>query len=134
MDGSKKYQIERYSSFDRSIEKIIKAHYKKNPQALKEFEDVFELLIQALTLDPFFRLTHAEPMPKGIQMIGWEFRKLYFNLPGLTRGKAAEQGRIMYLVNEEQHRVAPLILYTHDEYAKRPSDQEIRRWMQSVTS
>ncbi len=32
----------------------------------------------------------------------------------------------MYLVNEDTRIIKPLLMYNHEQYAKRPDDQDIR--------
>ncbi|WP_202895817.1 hypothetical protein [Iningainema tapete] len=66
-----------------------------------------------------------EGFPKGCYQPVFKFRKIKFGMPELQG--AAECGRLMYVIHEEQCIVYLLWVYTHAEFPKRPSDDDLRR-------
>lgn len=73
---------------------------------------------------------HQEPWPTGLAQTGFELWKLHFDMPRL-RGAAGE-GRLIYLIDQQRRIVYPVWIYTHDEFAKRPPEREMRRLLKSV--
>jgi mRNA-degrading endonuclease YafQ of YafQ-DinJ toxin-antitoxin module len=110
------FSIERTESFDRSFKKLAK-YYR---------QEGIEILItgfENLAADPFPPKSRDEPLPSRFQLAeDWTFHKLEIRL-----GKGASgQVRLMYLVNEDIRVIKPLLMYNHEQYAKRPDDQDIR--------
>ncbi|WP_322701435.1 hypothetical protein [Nostoc sp. DedQUE08] len=66
-----------------------------------------------------------EGFPKGSHQPDFKFRKIKFRTPELDG--AAGQCRFMYVVYEARHIVYLLWIYTHEEFAKRPSDDDLRK-------
>ncbi len=66
-----------------------------------------------------------EPYPKGSSREGYELWKLKFKMPQL-RG-AAEQGRLIYLLDVRQQEVILIWIYTHAEFEKRPPERDLKR-------
>lgn len=122
MTGSPLFSIEKTESFERSFKKIAKSYRK----------EAIETLISGLldlAADPFPQKSRDEPLPSKAQIPeGWTFHKLEIRL-----GKGASgQVRLMYLVNESTRIIKPLWIYNHEQFAKRPDDQELRSVIKST--
>jgi hypothetical protein len=127
VNESDKFQIELLTSFERTLEKLIRDRYRKNPAGKAEFDTLIEKLIDILTVDPRPRppLGSLEPWPKGTSCEGWELWKLKFPMPKISSG-AARQGRLIYLINGAEKKVGFIWIYTHAEFEKRPSDKILK--------
>ncbi|KYC41659.1 hypothetical protein WA1_16580 [Scytonema hofmannii PCC 7110] len=130
MSGCITYQIKRLDKFESSFDKLVKAHYRKNKRARSSFENLIDYFIDELRKNPSFELSDDENFPKGCNKIDFQFRKIRFNMPELQG--AARYGRLMYIVHEPQHTVYLLWVYTHEEFRKRPGDDELRREFNSI--
>jgi hypothetical protein len=80
--------------------------------------------IETLAKDPFFDESDSENFPKGAYKPDFEFRKIRFLMSELQG--ASRKGRFMYVVHQASCSVYPVWIYTHKEYPKRPSDQELK--------
>jgi hypothetical protein len=69
-------------------------------------------------------LGHLERFPQGCSRDGLELWKLEFKMPQL-RG-AAEQGRLIYLLDFRKKEVVLVWIYTHAEFEKRPPDKNLK--------
>ena len=137
------YRVNLQPHYDKTYEKLVKAHYKRKPKDKEKLAELLGNIYDVLAFAPRnqppiarevttdIQKLEREPLPANIQQDNWEFWKLYFYAPGLE--KAARLGRIMYLVNETHKVVQPFWIYTHAEYSKRPSDTEIARVIRSIT-
>jgi hypothetical protein len=122
--GLNLFSIDRQSeSFKRSFRKL----YKGTAVGLKPILlDQLESVITGLAEDQRPTLSGMEPCPKKIIVPPLcEFRKLTFTI---STG-AAGQIRLMYLVNFDLRLIKPLFVYSHKQFATRPSDSEMRDFM-----
>lgn len=127
MAGSNHFLIDRESdSFKRSFKKL----YKSTAVGLKEtLLNQLELVIGGLAIEQRPTSSRQEPCPKKIIIPPLcEFRKLEFSI---STG-AAGQIRLMYLINIDRRIIKPIFVYSHKQFAKRPSDSEMRDFMQAA--
>lgn len=103
---------------------LLKLTTKKNKRARDSFETLIQKYIETLAKDPFFDESDSENFPKGAYKPDFEFRKIRFLMPELQG--ASRQSRFMYVVHQASCSVYPVWIYTHEEYPKRPSDQELK--------
>lgn len=73
--------------------------------------------------------SRQEPLPKRLQLPeDWTFHKLEFKY-----GKGASgQIRLMYLVNDIDCVIKLMWIYNHEQFAKRPSDKELKGIIKEV--
>lgn len=114
------------------MSRLVKKHYRKNHQARQQFEDLLEGFLEQMRSSPRVPDTvgHPEPWPRGVAQEGFELWKMHFAMPGI-RGAAGE-GRLVYLISEENRAVYLVWIYTHDEFSKRPPEKEMGRLLKSV--
>lgn len=118
------FQIEVSSKFQRSYKLLLKRHCKGDRQKQAMIEAIAEL-VNCLSSQPYLSDANLEPLPKGLSVSDdWKFYKLKFKMPNLAG--ASGQGRLMYLVSENQKIIKIAWIYTHAEYEKRPNEQELR--------
>ena len=129
MNESEKYLIKLSNNFEKTQTKLIRDRYRKNRKAATEFTELIAQLVTILSVDPYLSppLGHLEPWPKSINCTDWQLWKLEFKMPQL-RG-AAEQGRIIYLLNAALKEVVLIWIYTHAEFKKRPSNKLIKKML-----
>lgn len=126
MNESEQFHIKLSKNFDKTQQKLIRDRYRKNQAGLVKFVELIQKFLRILSVDPRPRppLGHLEPWPKGSSRDGWELWKLEFKMPQL-RG-AAEQGRLIYLLDITKKEVVLLWSYTHAEFDKRPPDKNLK--------
>lgn len=125
MTGCEAYQIVPLQRFEISLKKLIKSHYRKNERARDSFLELVEDYIKKLRENPSSNsFSEDEGFPKGSYQSEFKFRKIKFRTPELDG--AAGQCRFMYVVNEVKRIVYLVWIYTHEEFRKRPSDDELR--------
>lgn len=131
MNDSDKFQIKLLTNFEKTLQKVIRDRYRKNPAGQAEFVALIEKFIKILSVDPRPRppLGHLEPWPKSTSLDGWEFWKLEFKMPKISSG-AAGQGRLIYLMNCTEKKVGLIWIYTHAEFEKRPPDKSLKSLLQ----
>jgi hypothetical protein len=122
--GCEIYSIRPLTKFELSLGRLVKSHYKKNKRARDSFEVLINGYIDTLSKDPLFDDSDSENFPKGAYKPDFEFRKIRFFMPELQG--ASRRGRFMYVVHQASCSVYPIWVYTHEEYSKRPSDQELK--------
>jgi hypothetical protein len=110
--------------FKLSLIRLVKTHYKKNKRARDSFETLIQNYGETLAKDPLFDDSDSENFPKGAYKTDFEFRKIRFFMPELQG--ASRQSRFIYVVYQASCSVYPVWIYTHEEYPKRPSDQELK--------
>jgi hypothetical protein len=110
--------------FKLSLIRLVKTHYKKNKRARDSFETLIQNYGETLAKDPLFDDSDSENFPKGAYKTDFEFRKIRFFMPELQG--ASRQSRFIYVVHQASCSVYPVWIYTHEEYPKRPSDQELK--------
>ncbi len=124
MTGSFPFQIEASSKFQRSYKLLLKRHYKGDHQK-EVFINAIGELVSRLASDPYLSEANPEPLPRGLVISDdWKFYKCRFRMPSLAG--ASGQGRLMYLVSQNQKMIKLVWIYTHAEYEKRPEEQELR--------
>jgi hypothetical protein len=70
-----------------------------------------------------------EPLPGKIQLAeGWTFHKLEFRI---SKG-ASGQIRLMYLVNTITCVIKPVWIYSHEQFAKRPGDKDLKSVIKEI--
>ena len=100
MTGLFPFQIEASSKFQRSYKLLLKRHYKRERQK-EAFINAIGELINRLASDPYLSQANPEPLPRGLVISDdWKFYKFRFRMPSL--GGAFGQGRLMYLVSQNQ--------------------------------
>jgi hypothetical protein len=132
VNGSEQFHIKLSNNFERTQQKLIRDRYRKNQAGLVKFVELIEKFIKFLSLDPRLGppLGHLEPWPQGSSRDGLELWKLEFKMPQL-RG-AAEQGRLIYLLDITKKEVVLLWIYTHAEFEKRPPDNNLKRLLREI--
>lgn len=121
MTGLTPYLIEKSNYFQSSLKKLIKT-YKSQSQKLKFIQDI-SVCLEELIINPYPPKARKEPLPSNLKIpTEWVFYKLVIVI---AKG-ASGQIRIMYLVNEQDRIIKPLWIYNHQQFAKRPSDKNIK--------
>lgn len=123
MAGSTHFSIEESENFKRSFKKLAKVH-KNN-----KFVERTLLILEDLIENQYPPNSWEEPIPRKIQLPKeWTFHKLGFTV---CKG-ASGQIRLMYLVNTTVCVVKPVWIYSHEQFAKRPSDPDIRSLIKEI--
>jgi hypothetical protein len=128
--GSSGLKIIPSTNFRRTLNKVHKKRYKKNPNGKKLFDEELGDLVEKLADNHVQRGSRPEPWPAGSYDPEWDFRKIDINLP--QQSGAAEQGRLMYLVSNEQQVLVLLWIYTHADFEGRPPDKDIRELLNDL--
>ena len=103
---------------------MLKRHYKGERQK-EAFINAIGELVNRLASDPYLPEANPEPLPRGLVIFDdWKFYKFKFRMPSLAG--ASGQGRLMYLVSQNQKMIKLVWIYTHAEYEKRPEEKELR--------
>ena len=122
MAGSTPFLIEASDNFKRSFKKLAKVHGDK-------FVELVTEIIEALTEDQYPINSRNEPSPGKIQLAeGWAFYKLEFKV---SRG-ASGQIRLMYLVNATAGVIRLVWIYSHEQFAKRPADKDLKSVIKEI--
>lgn len=120
MAGSNLFSLETTDNFDRSFRKLGKSYKSKSQQT--EFANIVSDYISRIVDNPYLSESRDEPL-SGLKIPeGWTFQKLAFTI---AKG-ASGQIRLMYLVNEDMGIVRILWIYTHEQFAKRPSNKDLK--------
>lgn len=120
--GSLSYRIVPSDRFTRDLKALAKTY--KGQSDRRAFNDQMVEIVRGLTQNPRPDLkSRPEPWPGKTRSLDWEFRKLVFTLP--KRQGASGQGRLMYLVNEQDRLIVLVWVYTHEQFPKRPPDQSL---------
>jgi mRNA-degrading endonuclease RelE of RelBE toxin-antitoxin system len=116
--GSTPFLIEDSENFNRAFKKLAKAYKTTNT-----FVDCVEKILEDLIEDPNPTNSWNEPLPSKINLPeGWTFHKLKFKV---SQG-ASGQIRLMYLVNATTHIIKLVSIYSHEQFAKRPANQDLK--------
>ena len=119
MTGLTPFSIEESEFFKRSFKKLVKASGKN---LAKKLIILLSSSLENLLEEPYPRNSRHEPLQKKIKLPDdWTFHKLELKL---AKG-ASGQIRLMYLVSEQDKIIKPLWIYSHEQFAKRPSDRDI---------
>lgn len=116
MTGSTPFSIEHSDNFKRSFKKLVKIHGTG-------FVEIITKVLEELIDNPSPNNSRHEPLPKKITSIEeWTFHKLELKF---AKG-ALGQIRLMYLVNKTTHTIKLVWIYSHEQFAKRPSDDALK--------
>lgn len=132
MNGSEQFHIKLSNNFERTQQKVIRDRYRKNQVGFVKFVELIEKVTKSLSVNPRPNppLGHLEPWPQSSSRDGFELWKLEFKMPQL-RG-AAEQGRLIYLLDFTKKEVVLVWIYTHAEYEKRPPDKNLKHLLLEI--
>lgn len=133
MSGSPAFAIQRTEGFDQSLRAILREHYKKDPKGEAAFIELLGKMLMALTATPRPGPSRPEPWPRTGTPPATdkaEFRKVTFNMPGLSG--SAREGRLMYLVSRTESWIRPVIVYTHKQFEGRPSEKSLDQLVQDA--
>jgi mRNA-degrading endonuclease YafQ of YafQ-DinJ toxin-antitoxin module len=120
--GSIPFLIERSENFDRSFKKLSKVHGEKLVILITQ-------ILEDLIDDPYPLKSRIEPQPGSIQLPEeWTFHKLEI---WVSKG-ASGQIRLMYLVNKTTCIIRLAWIYSHEQYAKRPSDADLKSVIREI--
>jgi hypothetical protein len=122
--GSPESRLRRTETFERSLQQLIRSHYKKNKGGLKDFLELLTKKLGALAVGSPLSNTSLEPWPAQTFAEGWQLWKHYFSMPGLSG--AAGEGRLIFLMRSDKSSVLPLWVYTHKDFSGRPPDSELK--------
>lgn len=122
MTGSPLFSLEVSDSFKRSLKKLSKAYKGK-------FVETVTKTLERLIVNPYPPEASDEPLPSRMKLLdGWSFHKLRFKI-----GKGASGLiRLMYLVNDEERRIKPLWIYSHEQFEKRPPDRDLAKVLKEI--
>lgn len=122
MTGSNLFSIEPSDNFNRSFKKLAKAHGNV-------FVELVTKILEDLTEAPYPMNSRNEPLPGKIKLPeGWTFHKLEFRF---SKG-ASGQIRLMYLVNDTSCTIRLVWIYSHEQFAKRPADPDIKSVIKEI--
>lgn len=123
MTGSTPFSIEHSDNFKRSFKKLVKIHGKTG------FVEIINKVLEELIDNPYPINSRHEPLPKKITSIEeWTFDKLELKV---AKG-ASGQIRWMYLVNKTTYTIIPVWIYSHEQFAKRPSDDALKSVIKEI--
>lgn len=116
MTGSPPFSIEESDNFRRSFRKLAKVHKGGFVELIaKALEDLIE--------DQYPNNSRQEPLPGKVELPeGWTFHKLELRV---AKG-ASGQIRLMYLVNATTCTIRLIWIYSHEQFAKRPTDADLK--------
>ncbi|MGB6301025.1 MAG: hypothetical protein WBF90_33285 [Rivularia sp. (in: cyanobacteria)] len=116
MTGLNPFSIEKTDQFKRTFKKLVKAYGD-------DFFDLVAEILENLIEEQYPINSRQEPLPKKVQLPeGWTFHKLEFKY----RKGASGQIRLMYLVNDMDCIIRLMWIYSHEQFAKRPGDKELK--------
>ena len=116
MTGSTPFSIEPSDNFKRSFKKLAKVHRDSFVALIgKTLEDLID--------DQYLNNSRNEPLLGKIQLPeDWTYHKLEIRY---AKG-ASGQIRMMYLVNATTCTIRLVWIYSHEQFAKRPADDDIK--------
>ena len=128
MTGSTPYLNEKSSNFERSFKKLVKS-YKSRKEQENFVNLISHLLEDELSYNPYPIQARNEPLPNGLKLpFDWRFYKLVI----VVAKGASGQVRLMYLVNENERIIKPLWIYNHQQFTKRPPDQDLKNIINEI--
>jgi mRNA-degrading endonuclease RelE of RelBE toxin-antitoxin system len=120
--GLTPFSIEESDNFKRSFKKLAKVH--KN-----SFVELIAKTLEGLIDDQYPNNSRLEPLPGKIQLPeGWTFHKLEI---WVSKG-ASGQIRLMYLVNATTYTIKLVWIYSHEQFAKRPADADLKSAIREI--
>lgn len=134
MNSSQEYSLQPSEHFERSYAKLKKAYANSGGTDPEGFLTAVGDALKVLRKAPTAREAGCDlyAWPAKVNRGGWELWRITFILPGV-RG-AARHARIMYVINRATNVVVPFWVYNHDQFAKRPADDDIRRQLKAIFS
>lgn len=122
MTGLNPFSIKKTVHFKRTFKTLAKAYGN-------DFFDIIAEVLENLIEEQYPVNSRQEPLPKKTQLPeGWTFHKLEFKY-----GKGASgQIRLMYLVNDIDYIIKPMWIYSHEQFAKRPTDKELKNVIKDI--
>lgn len=124
MSGLTPFSYSSKDYFAASYKKLLKTRAGENRSTI-------DSLISGLINDPFGHGCGEEPRPAKLKLAeDLQFYKLKQKIAQHASG----QIRIMYLVNKKARTIYFLLIYSHEQFAKRPHDQEIINAVQEFFS
>ena len=122
MTGSTPFSIEASDNFKRSFKKLAKVHRDS-------FVALMTKTLQDLIDDQYPNNSRNEPLPGKTQLLeGWTFHKLEIRF---SKG-ASGQIRLMYLVNATTCTIRLVWIYSHEQFAKRPADADLKSIIREI--
>jgi mRNA-degrading endonuclease YafQ of YafQ-DinJ toxin-antitoxin module len=114
--GSTLFSIEHSDNFKRSFKKLVKVHGTG-------FVELIAKTLEELIDDQYLHNSRNEPLPGKTQLLeAWTFHKLELRV---SKG-ASGQIRLMYLVNATTCTIKLVWIYSHEQFAKRPADADLK--------
>lgn len=124
MTGLPPFFLEKTDSFERTFKKLTKSKAYG-----KDFSDKIVEILKDLLHEVYPRSSRDEPLPRGISIPNeWTLHKLEIKIGQGASG----QVRLIYLVNEGKRIIRPLWIYSHEQFKKRPPDQELKNVIMNV--
>lgn len=127
-NGSPVFKIIAADKFTRTAKSLKKGYKSKRSE--QEFVNCVAGIVESLTKDARPDSSRLEPVPKGVNILDWEFRKLMFTLP--ERSGASREGRLMYMVNYNECLIKLVWIYTHEEFKGRPPEKDLKQLLQEL--
>lgn len=122
MTGSTPFLIEESDNFKRSFKKLVKVHKTR-------FVELIAKTLEDLIDNQYPNSSRSEPLPAKIQLPeGWTFHKLEI---WFAKG-ASGQIRLMYLVNASSRTIRLVWVYSHEQFAKRPVDDDLKSVIREI--
>lgn len=126
MTGSNPFSIEKSNYFNRSFKKLAKTMAKSHKD---NFLESIAKTLEDLIEDPYQNNSRLEPLPRKLKLPeGWTFHKIEI---WVSKG-ASGQIRLMYLVNLKTRIIRLVWIYSHEQFAKRPSDIDLKSVMAEI--
>jgi mRNA-degrading endonuclease YafQ of YafQ-DinJ toxin-antitoxin module len=120
--GSTPFLIEESDNFKRSFKKLVKVHKTR-------FVELIAKTLEDLIDNQYPNSSRSEPLPAKIQLPeGWTFHKLEI---WFAKG-ASGQIRLMYLVNASSRTIRLVWVYSHEQFAKRPVDDDLKSVIREI--
>ena len=122
MTGSTPFLIEETDNFKRSFKKLAKVHRAS-------FVELIAQVLEDLIEDQYPNNSRNEPLPGRVQLPEeWTFHKLELRI---SKG-ASGQIRLMYLVNTTACTIRLVWIYSHEQFAKRPADSDLKSVIKEI--
>jgi mRNA-degrading endonuclease YafQ of YafQ-DinJ toxin-antitoxin module len=120
--GSPAFSIEESNNFKRSFRKLAKVHKGS-------FVELIAKTLEDLIDDRYPKNSRQEPLPGKVELPeGWTFHKLELRI---AKG-ASGQIRLMYLVNATTCTIKLVWIYSHEQFAKRPTDTNLKSVIREI--
>ena len=122
MTGSTPFSIEASDKFNRSFKELKKVHRDS-------FVALVAKTLEALIDDQQPNNSRTEPLPGKTQLPEeWTFHKLEIRFSKGASGPL----RLMYLVNATTCTIRLVWIYSHEQFAKRPADDDLKSVIREI--